>query len=116
MQWLVHAPPSVAEALIRHEHKTHVAEGDQLQIARENQWDIITTDAALAMRPFEEPKFFHRSVVYLQLTGGDAELADAVDRLFLRYKRLTPGRLYTVTATRVKVRQLPQRRGLRTED
>jgi hypothetical protein len=107
MQWLVHAPASVAQALVRHEHKTHVADGDQLQIARENQWDLITTDAALATRPFDERKSFRRSIVFLQLTGGDAELADGIDRLFLRYKRLSPGRLYTVTARRVKVRQLP---------
>jgi hypothetical protein len=116
MQWLVHAPPVVAEALIKHEHKTHVSDADPLETARANQWDLITTDAATAMRPFSDEKLFRRSVVFLQLTGGDAELSDAVDRLFVRYKRLTPGRLYTVTASRVKVRQLPQRRGLRTED
>ena len=50
---------------------------------------------------------FGRSVVYLHLEGGDVEQDDAVTRLFERYKRLTPGRLYTVTASRVKVRQLP---------
>jgi hypothetical protein len=33
-----------------------------------------------------------------------------VDRLFDRYKRLSPGRLYTVTGSRVKVRQLPGRK------
>ena len=42
--------------------------------------------------------------MYLQLEGGDVEQDDAIDRLFARYKRLTPGRLYTVTASRVKVR------------
>ena len=31
----------------------------------------------------------------------------AIERLFERYQRLTPGRLYTVTASRVKIRQLP---------
>jgi hypothetical protein len=49
-------------------------------------------------------------MVYLQLDGGDVEQDDAIDRLFKRYKRLSPGRLYTVTAARVKVRQLPTRK------
>jgi hypothetical protein len=31
----------------------------------------------------------------------------AITRLFERYKRLTPRRLYTVTRSRVKIRQLP---------
>jgi hypothetical protein len=35
------------------------------------------------------------------------EQDDAITRLFERYKRLTPGRLYTVTGSRVKIRQLP---------
>jgi hypothetical protein len=48
--------------------------------------------------------------VFLQLPGADVEQDDAIDRLFTRYKRLTPGRLYTVTETRVKVRQLPSRK------
>jgi hypothetical protein len=45
--------------------------------------------------------------VFLQLEGGDVEQDDAIDRLFARYKRLSPGRMYTVTGTRVKIRQLP---------
>jgi hypothetical protein len=60
------------------------------------------------MAPFSQGKSFRRSIVYLQLQGGEVELDDAVDRLFTRFKRLTSGRLYTVTATRVKVRQLPR--------
>ena len=40
--------------------------------------------------------------------GGDIEQDDAVDRLFTRYKRLSPGRLYTITPSRVKILQLPQ--------
>ena len=109
MQFLLHAPSSVAAALLRHEHKTHPAPADDLfDAARKNQWDIITTEAAVAMAPFDRGERFGRSIVYLQLTGTDDEMAQAVDRLFARYRRLTPGRLYTVTASRVKIRQLPK--------
>ena len=75
--------------------------------AHKAQLDVVTTDGALAEAPFLLDKPFGRSIVYLQLEGGDVEQDDAIDRLFARYKRLTPGRLYTVTGSRVKIRQLP---------
>ena len=84
---------------------------DVLKAAHKDQAEILTTDAALATALFDRedaPPKFNRSIVYFQLEGGDVEQDDAVTRLFERYKRLTPGRLYTVTASRVKVRQLPQ--------
>jgi hypothetical protein len=71
------------------------------------QLDILTNDAELVKAPFESAVKFGRSIVFLQLEGGDVEQDDAIDRLFKRYKRLTPGRLYTVTGSRVKIRQLP---------
>jgi hypothetical protein len=123
MQWLLHGPLAaevspVADALVRHEHVVHrpgeinlppEASGeDVLTAAAQKQWDVITVDSSLAMAPFSQGKSFRRSIVYLQLQGGEVELDDAVDRLFTRFKRLTSGRLYTVTATRVKVRQLPR--------
>jgi hypothetical protein len=119
MHWLLHGKmtPAVADALKRHEHSPHeVAElklpseataGDILKSAQTRQWDILTTDPHLSTAPFELDYWFQRSIVFLQLEGGDVEQDDAVDRLFERYKRLTPGRLYTVTGSRVKVRQLP---------
>jgi len=119
MQWILYGPmtAAVSEALIRHGHKTHAAEelelpegappADVLMAATKRQWDILTNDAELAAAPFESEIWFKRSIVYLQFEGGDVEQDDGVDRLFARYKRLTPGRLYTVTANRVKVRQLP---------
>jgi hypothetical protein len=111
MQFLLHAPPAVGAALIAQGHKVHeLADADPYAAAREKQWDIITTDAKLAMAPFDGGKPFARSIVFLQLTADDTELAAAVERLFTRFKRLTPGRLYTVTANRVKVRQLPNKR------
>jgi hypothetical protein len=83
---------------------------DVLKAAHKDQAEILTTESALATALFDRedvaPKF-NRSIVYFQLEGGDVEQDDAVTRLFERYKRLTPGRLYTVTASRVKVRQLP---------
>jgi hypothetical protein len=83
---------------------------DVLKAAHKDQAEILTTDSALATALFDRvgdaPKF-NRSIVYFQFQGGDIEQDDAVARLFERYKRLTPGRLYTVTASRVKVRQLP---------
>jgi len=124
MQWLLHGPlanetSAVADALVRHEHVIHrppeidlppdATPDDILAAAATKQWEVITTDSALAMAPFSQHKSFNRSLVYLQLEGGEVELDDAIDRLFTRFKRLTPGRLYTVTATRVKVRQFPSR-------
>ena len=121
MRWLLHGNMAavVAEALKRHGHETRelaslglTAEAEPaavLEAAKKEQLDLLTTDAALAQAPFEQDFWFNRSMVYLQLEGGDVEQDDAVDRLFERYKRLTPGRLYTVTGTRVKVRQVPAR-------
>jgi hypothetical protein len=122
MRWFLHGPmtTAVADALRRHEQTVQeaaslnlppeTAPAEVLKAAKAAQLDILTADPALAAAPFELDFWFDRSIVFLQLGGGDVEQDDAVDRLFARYKRLTPGRLYTVTASRVKVRQLPARR------
>jgi len=119
MQWLLFGPmtPAVGEALKRHKHHVHeTAElelspdalaSDILKAAQKKQWDILTTDVTLAEAPFAQKQPFSRTVVHLHLQGGDVEQDDAIDRLFERYKRLSPRRLYTVTPTRVKIRQLP---------
>jgi hypothetical protein len=118
---LVHGnlSPAVAEALVRHGDQAQTPQmielpadatpSDVLEMAHQKQLDVITNDPALANAPFESEIKFGRSLVFLQLAGGDVEQDDAVDRLFARYKRLAPGRLYTVTETRVKIRQLPAR-------
>jgi len=123
MQWLLHGSLSgaVAEALGRRGHKTHAsaelglaADAAALEILRAadaRQWDVITSDSAMSGAPFENGLPFSRSIVYLQLEGGEVEQDDAIDRLFTRYKRLTPRRLYTVTGSRVKIRQLPGKVG-----
>lgn len=122
MRWLLHGQvtPAAAEALRRHGQDTRqpgeVGLGPEalpdevLRAAGEHQLEVFTADAALVAAPYEAGVPFGRTMVYLQLAGGEVEQDDAVDRLFERYKRLSPGRLYTVTETRVKVRQLPGRR------
>jgi hypothetical protein len=76
--------------------------------ARKSQLEIFTADPILASAPYEQHLAFPRTIVLLLTPGGDIEQDDAVDRLFTRYKRLSPGRLYTITPSRVKIRQLPQ--------
>ena len=119
MRWLIHGTftPAVKEALVRHGHTADragevVADGganteELLALLRRSQRDLLTNDKELIQRLLDRPSKLDRSVVHLQLAGGDVEQDDAIDRLFVRYKRLKPGMLYTVTETRVKVRQLP---------
>jgi hypothetical protein len=121
MRWLLHGTmtAAVGEALRRHGHEAQdmLALGlppaadahDVLTAAQAKQLDIVTTDASFSAAPYLLDFWFQRSIVYLQLDGGDVEQDDAVDRLFERYKTPARGRLYTVTANRVKVRQLPGR-------
>lgn len=119
MRWLLHGSltTAAAEALRRHGHQVQnpgeagIAEdaraSEIFDTARKSQLDIFTADPALAAAPYEQRLHFPRTMVLLQIPG-DVEQDDAIDRLFERYKRLSPGRLYTITPTRVKVRQLPQ--------
>ncbi len=121
MRWLLHGTMTgaVGEALRRHGHEAQdmLAVGlppaadahDVLTAAQSEQLDILTTDASFSAAPYLLDFWFQRSIVYLQLDGGEVEQDDAIDRLFERYKTLVRGRLYTVTASRVKVRQLPGR-------
>jgi|SRR6185312_16266098 len=119
MRWLLHGnlSPAVVEALKRHgqESKTPTDAGisaeatppEILEAARKAQLEIMTADPDFAQAPFDQGQRFGRTMVYLNVEPGDVEQDDAVDRLFERYKRLAPGRLYTVTTSRVKIRQLP---------
>jgi hypothetical protein len=109
--------PAIAEALTRHGHEAVTPESVGLtndspkeQIIKDAdkaQLDILTGDPDLVEAPYQHEIWFKRTIVFLQLEGGDVEQDDAVDRLFERYKRLNPRRVYTVTGTRVKIRQLP---------
>jgi hypothetical protein len=122
MRWVLHGAltTAVADALRRHGDDPRafdelgLADGfaprDFFKAAQSKQLDVLTADAALVNAIFDEPIIFDRAVVFLQLEGGDVEQDDGVDRLYERYKRLSPGRLYTVTGSRVKVRQLPTKK------
>ena len=123
MRWLVignNLAASVSAAVVRHGHSAvSPAEAempeptdpaDVLAFAHQKQLDVLTDRDDLVEAAFKDgaPRFV-RTLVYLQLAGGEVEQDDAVDRLFARYARMSTGRLYTVTETRVKVRQLPAR-------
>lgn len=85
MQWLLYGPmtAAVAEALRRHEHTAHVPADvnltpdstplEALEAARDRQYDILTSDAALVQAIYDSERWFKRSVVYLQLEGGEVE-------------------------------------------
>ena len=78
------------------------------EAARKQQYELVvadrqTLDALLPKSAARET--FGRVLVFLRDDPADHALA--VLRLFERYKRLTPGRLYTVSSGRVKVDQLP---------
>lgn len=119
MRWLVHGSisPAAVAALVRHGHTSQTLADVQLpedaglvetlEVAHKKQLDVLTTDKDLVQAPFDHGFSFGRSIVFLRLPGGEVEQDDAIERLFKRYKRLTPGQLYTVTESRVKVRQLP---------
>src|SRR5215212_3081817 len=97
MRWLLHGQmtAAVAAALKRHEHHVHelsevelkadAPAAEILKAASKKQWEIITTDPVLAEAPFKDHAF-GRTIVFLQLGGGDVEQDDAIDRLFERYK------------------------------
>jgi hypothetical protein len=128
MQWLLYGnlPTGLAEDLVLRGHKTHLPADltltadatlpDIVNAAAAAQWDILTADPALPALlfgpPEELPRMFGRSVVLIQPQAGEAP-HDILERLFKRYPRLTPWRLYTVTPSRVKIRQLPRRRNVR---
>jgi hypothetical protein len=103
MRWLIHGTnttPAVAAALVRHGHKVvppadaqvaaDAAPDAVLEAAHKAQLDVLTTDAALADAPFQFPGTFARTIVYLQLEGGEVEQDDAVDRLFAVQAASTP--------------------------
>ena len=79
-----------------------------MPLLEKKQWNLLTTDAALVRGVYEKKVPFGGVIVLLLgRSGGAADQGRAIERLFERYRRLTPGRLYTVTPNRVKIRQLP---------
>jgi hypothetical protein len=118
VRFLVHGnlSPAVGAALQRLGHSVEqfpsdgLSPDELLEQCHVKQLDLVTNDAALAHGVIASPPAakFDRCIVFLQLPGGDAEQGGAIDRLFKRFKRLSPKKMYTVTETRVKVRQLPE--------
>ncbi len=129
MRFLIHGAvhPEAMEALAKHEHACHAlmelaGEAEQaggteaasadpailLPLLDKKQWSLLTTDTAFVRDLYEKKVEFAGAVVQI-LDDPDVlhDQGPAIDRLFERYKRLTPRRLYTVTASRVKIRQLP---------
>jgi hypothetical protein len=129
MRFLIHGAvhPDAVAALVRHEHASHAlselsgdadavggadtAAGDPallMPLVARRQWNLVTTDTEFVRNLYEKKVEF--AGVIVQLLDDPQVLQNqgaAIDRLFERYKRLTPRRLYTVTASRVKIRQLP---------
>jgi hypothetical protein len=128
MRFLVYGAvhPEGQDALVKHEHACHAllelsgdlaaAGGEEaagkpavlLPLLEKKQWNLVTTETEFVRAVYEEKVVF-KGVIVLIL-DDPAVLHDqgaAIERLFERYKRLTPGRLYTVTPSRVKIRQLP---------
>ncbi len=80
--------------------------GELLPLLQKKQLQLLTTDTAFLNALYEE-KILFSGVIVLLLDAEEGKQAGAIDRLFERYPRLTPRRLYTVTGSRVKIRQLP---------
>jgi hypothetical protein len=126
MRFFVHGAvhPEAPEALLKLEHACHTmmelsGETDSpeelagnatelLALLARKQWSLLTTDTGL-VRDVYEKKVPFPGVIVLVLDDPEVlhDQGAAIERLFERYKRLTPGRLYTVTPSRVKIRQLP---------
>jgi hypothetical protein len=126
MRFLIHGAirPEAVAALARKDHVCHqlpellaAADGPPdaaqqpailLPLLERRQWNLLTTDAGLTRSMVLKEAGFG-GVIVLVLDDADApqDQGQAIDRLFERYRRLTPGRVYTVTPRRVKIRQLP---------
>lgn len=117
--------PEGQAALIKHEHHVHSAldlsaetdapnaladnPAELLKVLAKKQWQLFTTDSDLVHRIYEDKIEFPGGIIVHMLDDPAVlhDQASAVDRLFERYKRLTPRRMYTITPSRVKIRQLP---------
>lgn len=78
------------------------------EAARKQQYELVVPDRGTLdelLSGSARREVFGRVIVFLRDEPADHALA--VMRLFDRYKRLTPGRLYTVSSGRVKASQLP---------
>jgi hypothetical protein len=128
MHFLLHPStplPALSESLKHHEQSPHplsdlsLPEGAAdpasilsspallLPLLEKKQWNLLTTDADFIHQLYEKKYPFPGTIILLLENPSDPSHARAIDRLFERYKRLSPRRLYTITPSRVKIRQLP---------
>ena len=126
MHFFLHGPiaPDAQAALVRHGHVCHTplelsadtpapdlaldTPETLLPLLKKHQWNLVTVDGSFIAALYEAKHPFPATIIYI--LDDPADLHDqgaAIDRLFERYKRLAPWRMYTVTPNRVKVRQLP---------
>jgi hypothetical protein len=126
MRFLVHGAihPDAQAALVKQGHACHalleLSEATDapneaadkpsllLPLLEKKQWNLVTTDAEFIHTLYEEKQKFEGLIVLILDDAGDLhDQGKAIDRLFERYPRLTAKRMYTVTPSRVKIRQLP---------
>ena len=127
MRFLLHGVihPDTQAALIKHQHACHtlleLSEDSTapeelansplllLPLLQKKQWNLITTDSDFIQKLYEHHIAFPGIIIHLLESPDDDPRAQAtgIGRLFERYPRLTPRRMYTVTPNRVKIRQLP---------
>jgi len=126
MRFLIHGAvhPDAQGALVKHEHVCHAllelsADTDAptkmaddpallMPLLDKKQWNLVTTDGDFLRALYEKKVAFGGLIIFIL---DDPEVlhdqGPAIDRLFERYPRLTAKRMYTITASRVKIRQLP---------
>ncbi|MEM6560205.1 MAG: hypothetical protein AAF656_01280 [Planctomycetota bacterium] len=111
MRFLPHNLPEDVVATLTELGHTHepVPPGDLqplelFKLCRSRQAELLTTDGGLAEQASIALLGKTRLAVHLR-----EPVPGAVRKLFDRFKRLTPGRLYTATASHAKVKQLAAR-------
>ncbi len=130
MRFLLHGtpppPPDTQAALTKHEQTAHqiselagIADSPEeaaqspatlLPLLEKKQWNLLTTDTNFIHAIYDKKLEFKGIIIFLQGESATAETdpkSTPIARRFDRYKRLTPRRLYTITPSRVKIRQLP---------
>lgn len=98
LRQLKHKPATLAEVGLTDDATPQ----DLMDVSRREQLELVVATPALRQ---DVVPAAGRLLVYLHVEP-DAH-ADGIARLLARFKRLSPGRLYTVTPAGVKVSQLP---------